>query len=102
MKTLEEHKGRLLHLTDERMYHIMEHSEMANMQAALEETLKAPELVRRSRTDETAELYYRRYNETRFGDKWLCVVVKYTDDPFVLTAYLTDKPKQGVELWRKK
>jgi hypothetical protein len=37
---------------------------------------------------------------TRVGDKWLCVVVKYAaDDAFVLTAYLTDKPKKGEQLW---
>jgi hypothetical protein len=30
-------------------------------------------------------------------------VVKYmTDDAFVVTAYLTDKPKAGKDLWPKK
>ena len=39
----------------------------------------------------------------RVGDKWLCVVVKYTaDDAFVLTAYLTDKLKKGEQLWPTK
>jgi hypothetical protein len=34
------------------------------------------------------------------GDKWLCVVVKYRrEGAFVLTAYLTDKPKKGKQLW---
>ena len=29
-----------------------------------------------------------------------CVVVKYAeDDVFVVTAYLTDKPKAGEDLW---
>jgi hypothetical protein len=34
------------------------------------------------------------------GGKWLCVVVKYAEsDAFVVTAYLTDKPKSGEDLW---
>ena len=34
------------------------------------------------------------------GGKWLCIVVKYEEhDAFVVTAYLTDKPKAGEELW---
>jgi hypothetical protein len=34
------------------------------------------------------------------GGKWLCVVVKcLQDDAFVVTAYLTDKPKAGENLW---
>jgi len=34
------------------------------------------------------------------SDKFLCVVVKVAgDDAFVLTAYLTDKVKKGVQLW---
>lgn len=40
---------------------------------------------------------------TRVGDKWLCVVVKYkTEDAFVLTAYLTDRPKKGERIWPEK
>ncbi len=45
-------------------------------------------------------LYYRFYPETRVGDKFLCVVVKVrVDDAFVITAYLTDKVKEGESLW---
>jgi hypothetical protein len=37
------------------------------------------------------------------GGKWLCVVVKYEEnDAFVVTAYLTDKPKAGEDLWPTK
>jgi hypothetical protein len=41
--------------------------------------------------------------ETLVGEKWLCAVVKYTtDDAFIITAYLTDKPKAGEDLWPTK
>ena len=102
MKTLIDFQGRPVRLTDERRQHILEHPEMAGMETALAETLRNPQLVVRSRTDETATLYYRYYLRTPVGGKWLCVVVKYGDaDAFVLTAYLTDKPKRGEVLWRK-
>jgi hypothetical protein len=73
---------------------------MVNMEMALEQTLRGPQLVRQSGTDASTNLNYRYYYGTLVGDKWLCVVVKYAiDDAFVLTAYLTDKPKKGEQLW---
>ncbi|MBW4657763.1 MAG: hypothetical protein KME15_03750 [Drouetiella hepatica Uher 2000/2452] len=96
MKILIDYQGRSIRLTEERLRHILERPEMVTLEAALEKTLQEPELVRRSRSDADAALYYRYYTGTAVGDKWLCVVVKFSsDDAFVLTAYLTDKPKQG-------
>ncbi len=103
MKTLTDFQGRAVRLTDERLAHILEHPEMADLEAALIATLEHPTLVVQSRSDPSAELSYRYYLGTRVGDKWLCVVVKYAaDDAFVLTAYLTDQPKKGEQLWPTK
>ena len=103
MKLFVDYQGLKVRLTDERLAHILEHPEMANMEAALEETLRHPQLVIRSGAAETANLNYRYYYGTLVGDKWLCAVVKYgVDDAFVLTAYLTDKPKKGEQLWPSK
>lgn len=102
MKTLVDFQGRPVRLTDERGQHILEHPEMAGMERAVAETLRDPQLVILSRTDATATLNYRYYLRTMVGGKWLCVVVQCTEsDAFVLTAYLTDKPKRGDVLWRK-
>ena len=91
-----------MRLTAERLEHILGHPEMVEMFAAVEQTLAAPELVVRSRTDKRVALSYRYYRGTPVGDKWLCVVVQYAEpDAFVLTAYLTDKPKKGEQLWPK-
>jgi hypothetical protein len=58
------------------------------------------QLVRRSRSDAAVRLFYEFYAQTIVGGKWLCVVVKYVEnDAFVVTAYLTDKPKPGEDLW---
>ena len=100
MKSLVDYQGRIVRLTEERLGHILEHPEMCGLDPALAETLRNPTLVIESRTDPSTELNYRFYFGTRVGDKWLCVVVKYApEDAFVLTAYLTDEPKKGEQVW---
>ncbi len=100
MKIIHDFQGRAIRLTDERMAHILQHPEMVEMQSAVEQTLNQPEYVIQSLADPQAELYYRYYLGTRVGDKWLCVVVKFSDvDAFVVTAYLTNTRKSGEILW---
>lgn len=100
MKLLADCFGRNVRLTEERLTHILEHPEMKGMAAELERTLRQPQLVRRSRSDKVVKLFYEFYAQTIVGGKWLCVVVKYgQNDAFVITAYLTDKPKPGEDLW---
>jgi hypothetical protein len=100
VKLLRDHRGLAIRLTDERLAHIHEHPEMAALDAAIEQTLRQPEVVVQSASDPQANLYYRYYLGTMVGDKHLCVVVKVLPaDAFVLTAYLTDKVKKGVQLW---
>jgi hypothetical protein len=100
MKMLTDCFGHKVRLTDERLNHILEHAEMNGMTGEMERALRQPQVVRRSRTDETVRLFYEFYAQTIVGGKWLCVVVKYAEnDAFVVTAYLTDKPKAGEDLW---
>ena len=100
MRVLRDYCGVAIRLTDERRSHILEHPEMTGLEWAIDETLANPEIVSESPADETARLYYRYYVGTRVGDKFLCVVVKMEpDDAFVLTAYLTDRPKRGRLIW---
>lgn len=102
MKLLHDFEGRAIHLTDERMAHIVEHPEMRGLESAIEQTLKEPQKVIQSLSDLQARLHYRFYVGTQVGDKYLCVVVKLSgDDAFVLTAYLTDNIKRGVRIWPK-
>jgi hypothetical protein len=93
--------GCRVRLTDERLQHIRLHGEMRELEPEIAKVLQNPELVRRSRGDDSVRLYYAHYQHGVLGGKWLCVVVKYLakDNCFVITAYLTDRPKQGVEIW---
>ncbi len=73
------------------------------MESEIQRVIEQPQLVRGSRSNSGVLLFYEFYAQTRVGGKWLCVVVKYVeDDAFVVTAYLTDKPKPGEDLWPKK
>ena len=101
MKYLLDYTGLTIRLTNERLAHILEHPEMAQMGIAIHDTLLNPETVVQSKSDEKARLYYRYYSKTMVGGKFLCVIVKVEkNDAFVLTAYLTDKMKKGNILWR--
>ncbi len=73
---------------------------MQGIESTIEATLLNPETVVQSRRDPTVQLYYRLYAHPRVGEKYVCVVVKLLDsDAFVLTAYITDRIKQGAILW---
>ena len=104
MKNLIDYRNLKIRLTDERMAHIQEHPEMRGLEEAIEDTLLNPDCVIQSRSDDQANLYYRFYAQTSVGGKFLCVIVKVLEnDAFVLTAYLTDKVKDGEKiLWNKK
>jgi hypothetical protein len=103
MKIIRDCFGRSVRLTDERTAHILQHQEMAEMEAEIERVLQSPAEVRVSRSDNTVQLFYEFYAQTRVGGKWLCIVVKYSpDDAFVVTAYLTDQIKAGETIWPKK
>ncbi len=97
---LEDYRGKMIRLTEERIRHIEEHFEMNDFEAHVRETLLVPQAVIRSNSDIETSLYYRYYFGTRIGDKWLCIVVKDDEGgPFVLTAYFTNKIKKGEVLW---
>ena len=102
MKVLRDYQGLSVRLSDERLAHILEHPEMGGLEAAIEMTLAQPERVVESFSDPDVRLYYRFFAGTAVGDKHLCVIVKQTGrDPFIVTAYLTDKVKRGVLIWPK-
>ena len=76
---------------------------MKEMGKEIGRVLREPQLVRRSRSDAAVRLFFEFYAQTMVGGKWLCVVVEYAEnDAFVVTAYLTDKPKAGEDLWPTK
>lgn len=102
MKVFTDYAGRAVRLTEERRGHLLTHPEMATLESSLSDAIASPEVVVRSQTDGMVLLYYHPAATLDFGDKLLCVVIKYQpEDAFVITAYLTDRMKMGEVLWKK-
>lgn len=103
MKWFTDVNHRRIRLTKERQEHIeTDHPEMMHQVNRIEEVLENPEVIVRSKTDASVELFYRHYEITPVTDKFLCVVKVLPDDLFVITAYFTDASKRGDILWKRK
>ncbi|MDX1959999.1 MAG: hypothetical protein SFU98_15640 [Leptospiraceae bacterium] len=95
--------GRKIRLTDDRKKHLEEdHPEMKGSDSKIIETLRKPDDVIFSNSDSSVELFYKFFEVTLVGAKFLCVVVKnLVVDFFIVTAYFTDKKKKGESKWTK-
>ena len=101
---ISDNKNRKIRFSDERKIHLEEnHPEMNNQLDKIEETLTSPDIIIKSKTDLTVELFYKYYSVTPVSAKYLCVITKFADgDNFIITAYFTDKIKKGKLIWKKK
>lgn len=72
------------------------HPVMKNKQDIVKSVLQSPDEIRQSKIDKEVFLYYKQY------DKLYCTVVKHTGtEGFLITAYPTDKVKEGDVVWTK-
>ena len=70
---------------------------MRSRKMDVECTLSDPDEIRRSVGDSSVLLFHRR-----FGPRWVCAVVKRTEDKgYLITTYPADKVKQGDLIWKK-
>jgi len=76
------------------------HPAVAVYEKEARKCLRSPDLIRASTKDANVHLYY-----LKLDTRYLCVVVagiaSKVESGFVVTAYLTKRPKQGDELWTK-
>ena len=73
----------------------VKHPEVIGKLALIKNILKMPDLITKSKIDKTVLLFYKRIN-----GYWLCVVTKNNVlDGFIITAYITDKIKEGEKIW---
>lgn len=93
--------GNEIALTEERWEHILAtHPEIRPYKDRLAAVLESPDIVKKSRRDENIFMYYKWCDDMLSG-KYLLVVVKYSDRNFVVTAYITDRIKEGEVVWKK-
>ena len=73
------------------------HPNMDGREKEVIETLENPDFIRKSSNDGRVFLYYKC-----IGNYHLCVVCKHLNgDGFIITTYMTDRLKEGEEIWRK-
>lgn len=64
---------------------------------AVRQAVQDPQEIRRSRRDPEVHLFYRREAGTEY---YICAVAKHLgDEGFLITAYRTDRIKEGELLW---
>jgi hypothetical protein len=104
MEVIQDKFERSIRLTAQRRSHILEtHPEMIDEIGKVREVLKNPDTIHLSSTDDSVELFYKWYENTIVGNKYMCIAVKnLATDFFVITAYYTDAIKKGKEVWKRK
>lgn len=91
---VEDRFGNRICLTRERWNHALRHK-IPNLDV-LEGCLKNPDEVRKSKYDEDARIYYQRND-----GEYVCIVVQI-EDGFIMTAYTTERMKEGKTIWTRK
>ncbi|VVB97763.1 Uncharacterised protein [uncultured archaeon] len=77
----------------------IKHPHIKGMESDVILTLKNPDCIRRSKVDENVYLLYR---EIEYHNKnyHMCVVTN-RNKGIIITAYITDRIKEGVQIWKK-
>jgi len=74
----------------------IKHPAMKGRELDVQEALKHPDEIRRSKSDPNVYLFYRAERSGR----WICAVVKRLNgDAFLVTTYPTDALKEGERIW---
>jgi len=75
----------------------IKHRAMAGKEEIVKDTLFQPDEIRRSKVDKNLFLYYKRKD-----NKIYCAVARHEGkEGFLVTAYITDKIKEGEVIWKK-
>lgn len=73
---------------------------MVGQERKLRRTLREPQTVLTSLLDPSVHLYYRLFQRSPVGPKYLMVAVKMLGrDAFVITAFFTDELKGAKQIW---
>lgn len=75
----------------------LKHPEIECKEAEVKQCLSEPAEIRRSSEDQDVYLYYSP--NTKY---YICVVARHLNgDGFIITAYITDKIKEGEPVWKR-
>ena len=75
----------------------IKHTNLRGKENNVINTLSAPDLIMKSKNDEEVFLYYKKIENYLYS-----VVVRHENGTgFLITAYITDKAKEGEIIWTK-
>ena len=76
---------------------VVKHPSIKGKEKEAREVLESPDIIRVSNSDKKVFLYYKKYLKN-----YLCVVVKHENGKgFIITVYITNKIKEGIQIWIK-
>ena len=76
---------------------IVKHPSIKGREKEAQEALKSPDMIRVSNSDKKVFLYYKKYHKN-----YLCVVARHENgNGFIITVYITNKIKEGKQIWQK-
>ncbi|MBA7492693.1 hypothetical protein ES702_03243 [subsurface metagenome] len=76
---------------------LVKHPITKGKESLVKECLQNPDEVRLSQEDKSVHLYYRSWEQY-----YLCVVAKHLNgEGYIITIYVTDKIKEGEQIWKK-
>ena len=76
---------------------LVKHPIIRDKESLVKECLQNPGEVRVSQEDKSVYLYYIRWEKY-----YLCVVAKHlNEDGYIITIYVTDKIKEGEQVWKR-
>src|SRR5690348_14796107 len=91
-------------LTDERERHILfRHADLgpvSEMERMLGETLRAPEIIQKSRRDRSGLVFIRWQPDLHKGKYLLVHVINDTERKWIITAYSSHEIPEGEILWQ--
>lgn len=75
----------------------VKHPEIEGKEAEVKQCLSNPVEIRKRSEDNDVYLYYHPYEKY-----FICVVVRHLNgEGFIITAYITDKIKEGEIVWKR-
>jgi len=87
--------------TTERYWKVIayiKHPAILGKEEQIQETLRDPDVIRKSKSDSSVYLFYKRQNK-----HYIAVVIRHMNEKegFIITSYLTHNIKEGKQIWPK-
>lgn len=77
----------------------VKHPHIKGLEKDVIETLSSPDMIRKSKSNANVYLYYKEISY--HGKNYHMCAVANNAEKFLITAYITDRVKEGVTVWTR-